>query len=76
MGGPFYDGNATYTWTSSDGQDHMLTLAFVNNDYEIDIHTEWYVPGYEATTLGATVGPDFAVSVIYAAGDSPPTLPC
>ena len=40
MGAPFYDGNVTYTWTSSDGQDHMLSLAFVNNDVEIDVHTE------------------------------------
>ena len=39
------------------------------------VHTEWYVPGFEATTLGVMIGPDFALSVIYAAGDSPP-LPC
>ena len=34
-----------------------------------------FVPGFEATTLGVMIGPDFALSVIYAAGDSPP-LPC
>lgn len=72
MGAPYVDGNVTYAWASADGVRHMLSLAFRSMPGEYVVHTEWYVPGYEATTLGVTIGPDFALSVIYAAGDSPP----
>ena len=66
---------ATYAWTDAGGSQHQLSLAFQSGPGGYLVHTEWYVPGFEATTLGVMIGPDFALSVIYAAGDSPP-LPC
>ena len=72
VGAPYVDGNVTYVWAGSDGAQHMLSLAFQSNPGGYYVHTEWYVPGFEATTLGVEIGPDFALSVIYAAGDKPP----
>ena len=69
------DANVTYAWTDAGGSQHQLSLAFQSGPGGYFVHTEWYVPGFEATTLGVMIGPDFALSVIYAAGDSPP-LPC
>lgn len=72
QGEPYVNGNVTYSWQSADRVQHMLTLAFQSRPGGYYVHTEWYVPGYEATTLGVMIGPDFALSVIYAAGDAPP----
>ena len=74
-GAPYVDANVTYAWTDAGGSQHQLSLAFQSGPGGYLVHTEWYVPGFEATTLGVMIGPDFALSVIYAAGDSPP-LPC
>ena len=74
-GAPYVDANVTYAWTDAGGSQHQLSLAFQSGPGGYFVHTEWYVPGFEATTLGVMIGPDFALSVIYAAGDSPP-LPC
>ena len=68
------NGTVTYQWTSN-GTTHMLSFFFTSYANEANIHTEWYVPGYEANTLGVGIGGDLAYSVIYAAGDSPPVPP-
>ena len=72
---PRVNGSVTYQWTSSDKQTHMLSLFFNSFASTANIHTEWYVPGYEANTLGVGIGEDLAYSIIYAAGDSPPVPP-
>ena len=69
------NGTVTYQWTSNDTQTHKLSLFFNSYANTASIHTEWYVPGYEATTLGVGIGEDLAYSIIYAAGDSPPVPP-
>ena len=69
------NGTVTYQWTSNDTQTHKLSFFFNSYASMANIHTEWYVPGYEATTLGVGIGQDLAYSIIYAAGDSPPVPP-
>ena len=69
------NGTVTYQWTSNDTKVHMLSFFFDSYASMASIHTEWYVPGYEATTLGVGIGKDLAYSIIYAAGDSPPVPP-
>ena len=69
------NGTVTYQWTSNDTHTHKLTFDFNSYASTANIHTEWYVPGYEATTLGVGIGQDLAYSIIYAAGDSPPVPP-
>ena len=69
------NGTVTYQWTSNDKKTHMLSFFFNSYATTANIHTEWYVPGYEATTLGVGIGGDLAYSIIYAAGDKPP-VPC
>ena len=69
------NGTVTYQWTSNDTKIHMLSFFFDSYASTASIHTEWYVPGYEATTLGVGIGEDLAYSIIYAAGDSPPVPP-
>ena len=69
------NGTVTYQWTSNDTQTHKLSLIFVSYAASAQINTEWYVPGYEATTLPVGIGQDLAYSIIYAAGDSPPVPP-
>ena len=69
------NGTVTYQWTSNDTQTHRLSFFFNSYASSASIHTEWYVPGYEATTLGVGIGEDLAYSIIYAAGDSPPVPP-
>jgi hypothetical protein len=69
------NGTVTYQWTSTDKQTHMLSFFFNSYASSANIYTEWYVPGYEATTLGVGIGGDLAYSIIYAAGDSPPVPP-
>ena len=43
------DGNVTYVWAGADGAQHMLSLAFQSNPGGYCVHTEWYVPGFEAS---------------------------
>jgi hypothetical protein len=69
------NGTVTYQWTSNDTQIHKLSLIFNSYASTANIQTEWYVPGYEATTLPVGIGEDLAYSIIYAAGDSPPVPP-
>ena len=69
------NGTVTYQWTSNDTQIHMLSFFFNSYASTANMYTEWYVPGYEATTLGVGIGEDLAYSIIYAAGDSPPVPP-
>jgi hypothetical protein len=69
------NGTVTYQWKSNDKETHMLSFFFNSYASTANIHTEWYVPGYEATTLGVGIGEDLAYSIIYAAGDKPP-VPC
>ena len=69
------NGSVTYQWTSNDKQTHMLSFFFNSYASTANIHTEWYVPGFEATTLGVGIGEDLAYSIIYAAGQKPPVPP-
>ena len=69
------NGTVTYQWISNDTQTHMLSLSFTSYASTATLNTEWYVPGYEATSLGVGIGADLSYSVIYAAGDSPPVPP-
>lgn len=64
------NGTVTYTWKDTSGQEHMLSLAYAAVPGQAQVNTEWYVPGYVATTL--PVGADIAYSIIYAKGNSPP----
>ena len=66
------NGTVTYQWISNDTQTHMLSFFFNSYASEANVNTEWYVPGYEANTLGVGIGQDLAYSIIYAAGDAPP----
>ena len=69
------NGTVTYQWTSNDTKTHRLSFFFSSYASTAEIHTEWYVPGYEALTLGVGIGEDLAYSIIYAPGDSPPVPP-
>ena len=68
--GALVNGTVTYTWKDTSGQEHMLSLAYAAVPGQAQVNTEWYVPGYVATTL--PVGADIAYSIIYAKGNSPP----
>ena len=57
------NGTVTYTWKDTSGQEHMLSLAYAAVPGQAQVNTEWYVPGYEATTLPVLIGADIAYSI-------------